>query len=183
MNTKSRGYSALHGLLAAAMLALAAGAAVARSDEAPARIDVTWAPAEKLSEVKDNPINRGWLRTEEWQKQLGDHLRKRADRILPPGQHLQVNIDDIHLAGAFEPWHTRIGTEDIRFLKDIYPPRIDLHFKLIASDGATIREGDAKLRDGAYLQRAVIYDSNDPLRFDKRLIDDWLKREFGPKRS
>jgi len=166
--------------LLGAVLALVAGAALATSAP-PDRVSVTWAPTQQLTEVKDNPMQRGWLRPEEWEHQLGDHLRRRADRVLAPGERLDVRIDDIKLAGAFEPWHMRPGMEDVRIMKDIYPPRIDLHYRLIASDGSTIREGDAKLRDQAYLQRATAANTTDPLRFDKRMIDDWLRHEFGRK--
>lgn len=163
----------------AAILAGLSLAASAAPSPPPERIQVSWASAEKLSEVRDNQMQRGWLRTEDWQKQLSDELRKRADRMLPEGQQLQVSISDIKLAGAFEPWH-RTSNQDIRYMKDIYPPRIDLHYRLLASDGSTIREGDAKLRDGAYLQRAAA-NSTDALRYDKRLIDDWLRREIGAR--
>jgi hypothetical protein len=142
----------------------------------PERIEVNWAPDQQLSEVKDNPIQRGWLRPEDWQKTLGDYLRLRADRLLPAGQRLQIGIDDIKLAGSFEPWHGP-AADDIRLLKDIYPPRIDLHYKLLAADGSTIREGTSKLRDMAYLQHAVA-NSSDAFAYDKRMIDDWLRREF-----
>ncbi|HEY2395906.1 MAG TPA: DUF3016 domain-containing protein [Rudaea sp.] len=164
-----------HFLVAVLLAAISAGAAAA-DDKLPDRIQVIWAPTEQLSEVKDNQINRGWMRPNEWMKALGDHLRKRADRILPPGQHLDVHIDDIKLAGSFEPWH-RPGAEDIRIMKDIYPPSMKLHYKLSGADGATIREADAQLRDSSYLQRGVS-STTDPLRFDKRMIDEWLAREF-----
>jgi hypothetical protein len=140
------------------------------------QVEVTWAPTDQLTEVKDNRIGRGWLRPGEWQHQLADHLAQRAARVLPAGERLQVHIDDIDLAGSFEPWH-RPGLEDARIMKDIYPPRMDLHYRLIGADGETIREGSAKLRDVAYLQRTATL-STDPLRYDKRLIDDWLRKEF-----
>ena len=158
-------------------LLLGLAVAATTAEAVAARADVTWAPNPQLSEVRDNPMRRGWLRPEEWQKQIGDEFGKRAERVLPPDQHLEVHIDDIKLAGDFEPWHTRPGLDDARILKDIYPPRIDLHYKLLASDGRVVREGDAKLRDSAYLQRAVP-NSTDPLRYDKRMIDEWLAREF-----
>ena len=173
--------SRLRNFLFAALLAAISAGAAAADDKLPTRIQVSWAPTEQLSEVKDNQINRGWMRPSEWMKTLGDHLRKRADRILPPGQRLDVHIDDIKLAGAFEPWH-RPGAEDIRFMKDIYPPSMKLHYKLSGADGATIREDDATLRDTSYLQRATA-NTTDPLRFDKRMIDDWLAREFRRAKS
>lgn len=147
----------------------------------PDRVQVSWAPTERLSEVKDNQIGRGWLRPEEWQRSLSEYLRKRADIVLPEGQRLEVTIDDIKLAGAYEPWRGP-DLQDVRIMKDVYPPRVDLHYRLLAADGTSIREGDNKLRDMGYLQRTLPF-SNDPLRYDKRLIDDWLRKEFGPPRG
>jgi hypothetical protein len=67
--------------------------------------------------------------------------------------------------------------DDVRILKDIYPPSMKLHFKISDANGATIREDDAQLRDISYLQRAET-NTTDPLRFDKRMVDEWLAREF-----
>jgi hypothetical protein len=62
-------------------------------------------------------------------------------------------------------------------MKDIYPPRIDLTFKLIDSDGNVLREGPRKLRNLSYLYSGVATPGNtDPLRYDKALLDSWLRR-------
>ena len=102
--------------VAAAFLVLAGSLASARDTAPlPARVQVAWAPTETLSEVKDNPLQRGWLRPEDWMKSLGDYLRTRGDVVLPAGQQLQVTIDDIKLAGDFE--HTvRPGADVVRAL-------------------------------------------------------------------
>lgn len=165
---------------AIALFATVAAAALAAPSEPPARIQVTWAPTEQLSELKNNPPNRGWLRPDQWMQSLGDSLRKSADRILPPGQQLRVHVDDISLAGRYEPFY-RPGQQDVRIMRDVYSPWMNLHFVLLAADGSTIREGDAKLSDGAYLRRSVPGSPTDPLRYDKRMIDEWLRREFGAK--
>ncbi len=177
MNTLQRLNSRSLMLLATTFFALAAaGSAAHARAPLPDRVQVAWAPTAQLSEVKDNPMQRGWLRPADWQKSLGDYLRKRADLKLPPGEQLHVTINDIKLAGDFEPWRGP-NAQDIRFMTDLYPPRMNLHYKLIGSDGATIREGDSKLLDMAYLQRTVPF-NNDPLRYDKRMIDDWIYKEF-----
>lgn len=163
-------------VLGAIAAGLASPAAFARA-EPPARVQVAWAPAEKLTEVRNNPTERGWLRPEDWQRALADDLRVQADRLLPPGEQLQVTFDDIKLAGDFEPWR-HPGLDDVRILKDIYPPRAQLHYRLLASDGRVLREGDAKLVDMSYLQRTVP-NTTDPLRYDKRMLREWLRKEFG----
>lgn len=162
-------------LAAAAVLGFAASVAAA-VPVASDRVQISWAPEAQLSEVKDNQFHRGWLRPKDWMQSLGDYLRQRADVTLPPGEKLDVTIDDIKLAGDFEPWHGP-DADDIRFMKDIYPPRIDLHYRLLDANGNVLREGSSKLRDLSYLQR-VVPNSTDPLRYDKRLLNDWLHKEF-----
>ena len=109
--------------------------------ELPERVQVTWAPPADLTEVQDNPMQYGILRPADWMQALGDYMRLRADRVLPAGQQLHVTIQDITLAGSFEPWHVHApGLDDARFVKDIYPPRLKLHYTLMASDGSILRE-------------------------------------------
>jgi hypothetical protein len=181
MKRFSSANSLVRALSATALIAAVAVTAFAAPSGPPARIQVTWAPVEQLSETGNNPPNRGWLRPDEWMQSLGDRLRKTADRILPAGQQLHVHIDDISLAGRFEPVN-RPGQQDTRVMREVYSPWMNLHFALLAADGTTIREGAAKLADSSYLRRAVAADPNDPLRYDKRMIDDWVRTEFGPKR-
>ncbi|MBS0589805.1 MAG: DUF3016 domain-containing protein [Proteobacteria bacterium] len=168
--------------IATACLFLAACAAPGPRKPLPERVQVQWAPDNQLSEVRNNPMQRGWLKPASWQASLGDYLRKHADAVLPPGQSLHVTIEDIKLAGDFEPW---LGpdAQDIRFMKDIYPPRATLRWALTDAQGATIREGESKLTDLGYLQRGPITPSSDQLRYDKRMLGDWIGKEFANKSS
>ncbi|HEX3895606.1 MAG TPA: DUF3016 domain-containing protein [Rudaea sp.] len=160
-----------------AFLAFALTTAAAGAFADASRVNVSWAPSDALSEVKQNPTHRGLLRPDDWMKELSTYIRERADAQLPPGQRLDVTIDDIKLAGDFEPWRGP-DAQDIRIMKDIYPPRIDLHFRLIGADGKTVRESQARLRDLSYLHDNVMPTNTDPLRYDKHMIDTWIKSEF-----
>ena len=167
---------------AATLFAAVAAAAFAAPSQAPERIQVTWAPADQLTETGNNPANRGWLRPEQWMQSLGDRLRKTADRILPAGQQLRVHVDDVSLAGRLQPVYAP-GQQDLRVMREAYSPWMKLHFALLAADGTTVREGDAKLADPSYLRRAIASNPNDPLRYEQRMIDDWLRKEFGQQGS
>jgi len=48
---------------------------------------------------------------------------------------------------------------------------------LVVDDGKVIREGARKLRDPAFLAGANRY-PDDPLRYEKALIDRWLEQEL-----
>src|SRR3546814_9462255 len=63
-------------------------------------------------------------------------------------------------------------------MRDIYPPRITLDFKLVGADGNVLAQGTRELSDIAYLQRGSPLADSDQLRYEKRLIDDWLRKEF-----
>jgi hypothetical protein len=110
-------------------------------------------------------------------KQLADYLQQRAGTQLAPGQRLQVELTDIKRAGDYEPWH---GPQwnDVRVMRDIYPPRISLNFTLYGADGQVLEQGERKLLDSSYLMNSAIGLNNDPLRYEKRMLDDWLRRQF-----
>lgn len=136
---------------------------------------VRWADPATFSELRLSGNRREAARGD-WIAQLAEHLAARAQRALPPGARLEVEITDIRRAGAYEPWRG-IDAHDIRFLRDIYPPRVWLDFRLTSADGAVVAEGSRALSDPMYLSRGLRGDS-DPLRHEKRLLDDWLRREL-----
>ncbi len=167
--------------LAIATLTLLCACAPAATRTVPAsRVEVTWTDPAAFAEVRDNPGIRQ-IRPEEWLRELARHLQIGADRILAPGQHLKVTFTDIKRAGTFEPWRGP-KWNDVRVIKEIYPPSIDLRFTLTGADGTVLREGERKLRDPGFLSRAVAGRSDDPLRYEKRLLDDWLRNEFAAPR-
>lgn len=145
-----------------------------------ARVQVDWTDPRNFADVRENPAGSQAARNpEEWVQALARWLQSRADSYVPPGDRLEVTFTDIRRAGTYEPWR---GPQwmDVRIIKDIYPPRIDLRFRLTDARGATVAEGERTLRDTAFLQRNVL-DTTDPLRFEKRLLDDWLRKEFAAK--
>lgn len=152
--------------------------------EAPAktaaRVEVTFSSPDKFSDVRDTYTASDQGR-DGILGQIRDYLVRRADRYLSPGQKLSVTFTDIDLAGDFEPWR---GSEsmDIRIVKDVYPPKMDLEFKLTGADGAVLREGKRQLRDLAFMLKLSI-NRNDMLHFEKDLLDDWLKEDFPRAKS
>ena len=132
-------------LLAACLIAGCAATAPDRAPPAgsapPGAVSVTYADPSGFGEARNAPretdkVRRAWLDA------LALHLAERAAPRLGEGQRLEVQITDVQRAGGFEPWRgPQAG--DVRIVRDIYPPRIDLRFKLnlgpIRVSGATIR--------------------------------------------
>ena len=96
---------------------------------------------------------------------------------LPAGERLQLTIVDIDRAGDYEPWR-HPGQQDIRIIRDIYPPRMTVAFKRFDAGGALLAEGERRITDPAFLINAAPFNDTDPLRYEKRMIDSWLRREL-----
>jgi hypothetical protein len=170
MKIHSLFFGALAGL--AAMSAAVAAGTPAKTD---ARLEVVFSQPEKFTDVRDsyNGTDKG---RDGILSQIRDYLVNKANYYVPAGQKLTVTFTDIDLAGDFEPWRGSQGM-DIRIVKEIYPPRMDLEFQLTGAGGAVIKAGKRQLRDLTFMAHLSI-NQNDALRFDKALLDDWLRSEF-----
>jgi hypothetical protein len=118
---------------------------------------------------------------DDYLERLRAHLADRAARLLPQDERLEVRITDVDMAGDFEPWTG--SRDDIRIFRAVDAPRIDLTFRLLGSDGRVRQEGERRLADTSYLTGGDVRSSNDPLRFEKALLDRWMAREFGVRRT
>jgi hypothetical protein len=142
------------------------------SQEAP--VQVQYVHAEEFADVGNRRFSDERIRAA-YLDQLRGHLVKRAAALLTAGERLNVSVTELDMAGEFEAWRPPSG--EARVVKDIYPPRIDLSFSLAAGDGKVIKEGERRLRDPAFLAGANQY-PDDPLRYEKALIDRWLEQEL-----
>jgi len=161
--------------LLALLVAPGVPAIAAQATAPPGTVSVSYDHPENFSEARKE---RGLAPTREsdsYLKTLREYMEKRAARILPPGDHLDIVVTDIDLAGSFEPWHG-MQMQDVRIIRSIYPPRIDLHFRLLDADGKVIREGTRKLRDPGFLDSGITAMQNTPLKYEKALIDRWLSK-------
>jgi hypothetical protein len=140
------------------------------------RIGVDWTDPAKFTEVRYSHAF-GQPKPEAWLAAMKTTVVRGADSLLKPGQHLEVTFTDVKLAGQYEPWRGP-AYNDVRIVRDIYPPRIDLRFSLSDANGNVIASGERKLRDPGFLTRSTL-NGSDSYRFEKRLLKDWLVREFG----
>ena len=102
-------------------------------------------------------------------------------RYLGPQQVLTLEVLNIDLAGKFE-WWRKPGFDQVRILRDIYPPRFKLRYRLSEGD-RTLVEGEETVVDPNYLANPAIYFSpSDPLRFDKAMLASWFQARFGAGR-
>lgn len=163
-------------LMYAALGLVAAGAIFAADPpKAESRVTVTFVQPEKFTDASGEDFNDDRDR-EHVLASLKSHVEKMAQRYLAAGQSLEVRFVDIDLAGAFESWR---GPEydRIRILKEIYPPRMTLEFRLLGADGKVLAEGKRKLSTLGYLMSHA-FPSSDGLRYDKEMLGAWMRQEF-----
>ena len=152
--------------------------AAPKASTADSRIQVEFVNPEKFTDLRADASGNRKGR-ESYLEQLKGYLIQQAGGQLPQGQRLSVSITNIDMAGDFEPWRGQSLT-NVRVVKDQYPPRIDLSFKLTDAKGKVLREGSRELKNLSFMRDAAI-SRQDPLRHEKKLLDGWLRQDVGGK--
>ena len=144
-------------------------------------VSVRWGDPAQFSELRYSH-NRHEAERGDWVQDLARYIRERAARQLPAGEQLDVEILDIERAGEYEFFFGGIARHDIRVLRDIHPPRMRVHVRRTDASGRVLVDAERKVSDLGYLLGATPI-GTDPLRYEKRMIDAWLRREFAASRK
>ncbi len=153
-------------LLPGVMLALAA-----LSARAAAEVEVRFIEPAKFTDIKSNSLTEESLFAT-----LRQHLQTLGQKYLGDAQRLEIEVTDLDLAGSIE---YPPQTQPLRVLRDVTGPRITLRWRLAAPGTSTALQ-EVTLRDTAYLSRINHYAEGDPLRYEKLLLETWLRSAFVP---
>lgn len=133
---------------------------------------VSFANSERFTDIQTSSIRseRDEMRV---LAAISDTFRKEADRVLPSGYTLEVNVSDIDLAGDRSLIPPGFG--EYRIFKDIYPPRITFSYTVRDPSEVVVADGEARLSNLSYLQSVQIPTSkySDETAHTKDLIRDW----------
>ncbi len=153
------------------ILSLLALVAATASAQAGGSVQVSFVQPGNFSDVRDSAH-----RTEDTLAALQRHFEAIGSQYLATGQTLKIDVLDVDLAG--EVRHG-MRANDIRVLRGRADwPRLQLRYTL-ESPGAPSKRGAATLADLAYLERSLPLHSNDALPYERRMLEDWFKAEFG----
>jgi hypothetical protein len=146
--------------------------ACAGAAHAAGTVQVTFVQPEKFADVRDAA-----LRAEDNLANLQRHLEQIGAQYTPDGQTMKIEVLDVDLAGEPRPG---ARPHDLRVLRGRADwPRIELRYTLEAP-GAAPRSGKASVADMAYLQRTPTPFTTEPLPYERRMLEDWFRKEFGP---
>ncbi|MGH7845006.1 MAG: DUF3016 domain-containing protein [Candidatus Binatia bacterium] len=176
MNTGAR--RQLTNLSAIALLLCTGCTAAAPVDGSVSRISVAFIEPEKFTDAgraEVEPTFSGILR------ELEKFLIDTGSRYVPENMRLNIRITNLDLAGDFELFRGP-QADQVRITKGLYPPRIVLEFELLESAAKVIKAGKRDLTDIDYQWRSV-YPREDYLRYEKDILRDWMRDEFGDIKS
>jgi hypothetical protein len=145
-----------------------------------ARAEVLYFEPQNFTDVRDSYMGTPDRTT--YLEQIRDHVLEQAKYYVPEGHLLSITVTDVDMAGDYEPWRGA-RWDDVRIVKDIYPPRINLTFRLTDAAGNVVKEGKRELRDLAFMMKIPMGFRDDSVRHEKALLDDWLRSEFPRVRS
>lgn len=84
-------------------------------------------------------------------------------------------VSMVQAMSAVPTWH--INANQVRFMRDITWPTIDLHYVLKQND-QTISQADARVSDKFYLERPGRISNSDRLYAEKAMLQDWFRTQF-----
>jgi hypothetical protein len=151
-------------------LAIAAALLATGAVHAAGTVQISFTDPEKFADVRDRAY-----RVEDNVKALEKVLADAARPYVADGQTLKIEVLDVDLAGETRPG---ARSSDLRVLRGRADwPRITLRWSL-EGDGPA-RSGQAVVQDMNYLKRAPapVYDTH--LVYERRMLDDWFREQFG----
>ena len=157
--------AALHGL----------GDTVASAQpEHVARIHVVFVEPEKFTDARRSEFKPN---SEAILDAIAKFMQEMGEEIIPWDMNLDIRVTDVDLAGNFEPWQGP-QSEQVRITNQLYPPRFALEYGVIDARGQVIQSGRRDLTDLNY-QLRTFYPMDDYLRYEKDLLRQWFRAEFG----
>ncbi|MCU8070886.1 DUF3016 domain-containing protein [Shewanella sp. SM32] len=109
---------------------------------------------------------------------LTENINKEAAKILKQNQKLEMTITDVDLAGDMRPTFGATAN-DLRIIKDIYPPRMTFSYQVMENDKVIIA-GDEKLSNMGFMDG--IQSLNDkPFMYETKMLTEWLKKTIAPQ--
>ena len=157
--------------IARTTLTLLALAGAAASVHAAGAVEVSFVEPARYSDAGRDPAES--RRNEDT---LARYLEGLGERYLAAGQVLKIDVLDLDLAGIVRP--SRRGTGDIRIVRGgSDAPHIKVRYSLTAA-GQVVKSAEETVTDLNYFGHASDGTSGDPLRLEKRMLDNWFKSRF-----
>ena len=144
-----------------------------------ADVKVAWQNPEKYTDIR--PANGTKMAYQKRVISAFDKIWADFATKLPAGYSLQVTIKDLDLAGDVNPMF-RINHNDIRVIKDIYFPRMNIDFVVLDENKQPVVAGqDVKIKDMGFMMSKPSGLSHTEFAYEAEMLKKWFKRTVEPK--
>jgi len=137
-----------------------------------AEVQVTWTNPDEYRDIHAGNGSKKHFRKNTF-NDLEKHFSKLAEG-LPENQMLEIEVTNIDLAGDVHLG----GARQLRIIKDLYYPRFEFEFKLLAADDSVILTKKENIKDMAFMNNNHLKYRNKSLGFEKQLLDEWFQETF-----
>ena len=112
-----------------------------------------------------------------FETEFEDEMKRAAEKYLNKGETLTITFTDIDMAGDIQPWRNRHNA-DIRYIEDVYPPRMEFSFVLKNEEGEVLMEGEDKISDLSYQMNSLAPMRTQYLHFfyETELLKKWARK-------
>jgi hypothetical protein len=142
-------------------------------------VKVSWQNPEKFSDIRpSNGSKKAYQKQviESFDKILGDLGEK-----LPDGYRLELTITDLDLAGDVNPLY-RMGNNDVRVVKDIYFPKMQLNYVLLDPSNQVVdKANDVKIKDMGFMMASGSTIHSRQFSYETEMLEKWFKKDILPK--
>jgi hypothetical protein len=141
-----------------------------------ASASVTFVEPEKFTDIARYGDQREAART---RSEIQRFIEQLAARKLPADEALQIDVLDVNRAGLIEPWHHR--PYDVRVMRAATWPSMKLRYRLVQGE-QVLASGEESISDMNYLDHPNGYSTEDPLRYEKRMLAEWFQDRLVERR-
>jgi hypothetical protein len=137
------------------------------------QVEVVFDHPDKFLDIRDrnNPTDAG---EKEVMATLRDYIVQRAPRYLSPGSSLKITFVDVKLAGVF-----RIGgLGDRRVVLSTTPPLFKFSWSVTDRTGRVVDRAREILDEPDFKDLFSDADEGDPYRYEKAVLDDWMRNRL-----
>lgn len=150
-------------------------AAAAPVDVPDSRVSVTPEKFTDARRAEMEPTSTGVL------DELQKFIVATGARYVPENMKLNIRVTNVDLAGDFELFRAP-QADQVRITKGVYPPHIVLEFEVVDGTEKVVKSGKRDLTDINYQLRSVSPREDYP-RYEKDILRDWMRAEFGDLKS
>jgi len=137
-------------------------------------VSVTWVSPEKYRDVDSANSNKRKYK----QRVLNDlekYFHKKLPHYLADGQKIDLKVHNLDLAGDIRPMMGKAS--DMRVVKNIYPPMIDIEYTVFNKDGSVLKTQRKRFRDIAFNMGAAP-NATKSLGYEKAMLKKWMRNEL-----